>query len=117
MKPLAHSLAFLICLAAGDCRAETATACNGTVDVKYRGAVNLDHFSCEPVERSSFIRCVCYDPANAYMIVGLNGTFYHYCGVDKATVDSFKAADSMGRFFNAAIKGHFDCRTGRVPAN
>ena len=116
MRPQAGHVALLflfICLAF-DCRAEGA--CNGTVDVKYRGPVNLDRLSCGVIERSSFIRCLCYDPANAYMIVSLNGTYYHYCGIDKATVDSLKAADSMGRFFNASIKGHFDCRTGHIPA-
>ncbi len=49
------------------------------------------------------------------MIVRLNGTYYHYCDIDDATVDAFKAADSMGRFFNTSIKGHFDCRSGHVP--
>jgi hypothetical protein len=34
----------------------------------------------------------------------------------RATVDAFQAADSMGRYFNASIKGHFDCQTGRVPS-
>jgi hypothetical protein len=87
-----------------------------TVDVKYRGPVDLAPFVCDPIERSSFIRRVCYDHANAYMIVSLNGTYYYYCDIDNATVESFRAADSMGRFFNASIKGHFDCRTGHAPA-
>jgi hypothetical protein len=50
-----------------------------------------------------------------YMIVKLNETYYHYCDIESTTVDAFEAADSMGRFFNASIKGHFDCRTGHVP--
>jgi KTSC domain len=81
----------------------------------YRASVDLAHLSCQAVERS-FIHCLCYDSANAYMIVQLDKTYYHYCGIDNATVEMFKAADSMGRFFNASIKGHFDCRTGKVPA-
>jgi hypothetical protein len=105
---LALSLTFLVGVA-GACRSET-------VDVKYRGPVDLAPFTCDPVERSSFIRRVCYDETNAYMIVKLKDTYYHYCDIDKATVDSFKAADSMGRYFNASIKSHFDCRTGHVPA-
>jgi hypothetical protein len=105
---LALSLTFLV---------GTAGACwSETVDVKYRGPVDLSHLSCNAVSRSSFINRVCYDQANAYMIVLLKQTYYHYCGIDKVTVDSFKAADSMGRFYNAYIKGHFDCRVGRVPA-
>jgi hypothetical protein len=87
-----------------------------TVDVKYRGQLDLKPFACTTIERSSFIRRVCYDTANVYMLVSLNGTYYHYCDIDQNTVNSFLAADSMGRFFNSSIKGHFDCRTGHVPA-
>jgi len=86
------------------------------VDVRYRGLVDLSPFACTSIERSSFIRRVCYDHTNGYMVVSLNGTYYHYCDIDAATVDLFLMADSMGRFFNSSIKGHFDCRTGHVPA-
>jgi len=85
------------------CRKKRASA-----DVKYRGPVDLAHLSCQAIDRSSFIRCLCYDAANAYMVVKLRDTYYHYCGIDKATVEAFKAADSIGRFFNESIKGHFD---------
>jgi len=105
---LALALIFLVGVGTV-CGAETA-------DVKYRGPVDLSHLSCDAISRSSFINRVCYDQANAYMIVLLKETYYHYCDIDKATVDSFKAAESMGRFYNAYIKGHFDCRTGHVPA-
>jgi hypothetical protein len=55
---------------AGTCAAEM-------VDVKYRGAIPLDRFACSSIERSSFIRRVCYDNADAYMVVQLNDTYYH----------------------------------------
>jgi hypothetical protein len=45
----------------------------------------------------------------------LNGTWYHYCEIDQETVSGLLAADSMGRFYNASIKGQFDRRTHRVP--
>jgi hypothetical protein len=102
------SLLFLVNFA-GICRSET-------VDVKYRGAVDLAPFKCVSIDRSSFIRRVCYDAAKSYMIVKLNETYYHYCDIGNRTVDDFEAADSMGRFFNASIKGHFDCQTGHVPS-
>lgn len=86
-----------------------------SVSVKYRGPVDLAPFACSTIERSSFIHRVCYDHVNAYMIVRLNNIYYHYCNIDSGTVDAFLAAASMGRFFNASIKGHFDCRTGHVP--
>jgi KTSC domain len=87
-----------------------------SVDVKYRGMVNLAPFSCSDVERSSFIKRVCYDASNQYMLISLNGTYYHYCAIDADTVSSLLSAPSMGRFFNSEIKGRFDCRVNRVPS-
>jgi len=87
-----------------------------TVNVKYRGAVDLSPFQCESVSRSSLVTRVCYDRKEQYMVIGLQGTYYHYCEIDAGTVASLRGAESMGRFFNANIKGNFDCRTHRVPA-
>jgi hypothetical protein len=96
---------------AGGCPANAET-----VSVKYRGEVDLAPFACEAVTRSSFIERVCYDENNSYMLINLRGTWYHYCEIDPGTVSSLLAADSMGQFYNASIKGNFDCRTHRVPA-
>src|SRR6516164_1316280 len=83
--------------------AGAARACRSeTVDVKYRGPVDLAAFKCDAISRSSFIRRVCYDQNNNYMIVELKDTYYHYCDIDKSTVDAFNAAGSMGRFFNSS---------------
>jgi hypothetical protein len=116
MVGIVRSFLMLTALSLGVLVGITTGSRSETVDVKYRGPVDLTPFACDSIERSSFIQRVCYDHENAYMIVSLNGTYYHYCDIDSATVDSFLAADSMGRFFNASIKGHFDCRTGHVPA-
>ena len=35
---------------------------------------------------------------------------------DGGTVDALLSAESKGRYFNANIKGRYDCRTRRVPA-
>lgn len=86
-----------------------------SVDVKYRGEVNLKFFDCTDIARSSFIRRICYDETNEYMLINLNGTYYHYCAIDAGTVSSLLSAPSMGRFYNSSIKGNFDCRTHRVP--
>lgn len=91
-----------------------------TVDVKYRGVVDLTPFSCTDTPRSSFIRRVCYDDKNLYMVIQLNNTYYHYCELAKATFAEFTAAPSMGQYFNQNIKGSgsdgpYDCRTHRVP--
>jgi KTSC domain-containing protein len=49
------------------------------------------------------------------MLINLNGTYYHYCLIDNGTVSSLLNAGSMGRFYNASIKGHFDCRVHQAP--
>jgi hypothetical protein len=94
----------------------SASAADQTVYVKYRGPVNLAPFACEAITRSSFIENICYDAKNTYMLIDLNGAWYHYCEIDQGTVSSLLKAESMGRFFNAPIKGRFDCHTHRVPA-
>jgi hypothetical protein len=86
-----------------------------SVEVKYRGLVDLRHFECNDISRSSFIKRVCYDPPNEYMVINLNGIYYHYCQIDDATVHELLSADSMGRFYNTQVKGRFDCRVYRVP--
>ena len=85
-----------------------------------RGPVDLTPFACTDTPRSSFVRRVCYDEKNNYMVIQLNNTYYHYCEIDQGTVDSLLAAHSMGRYYQSNIKGSgldgpFDCRTHRVP--
>jgi len=87
-----------------------------TVNVKYRGVVDLAPFQCESVSRSSLVTRVCYDRKEQYMVIGLQGTYYHYCEIDPGTVAALRSAESMGRFYNSNIKGRFDCRTRRMPA-
>jgi hypothetical protein len=43
-----------------------------TVEVKYRGSVDLTPFACDTVTRSSFVQRVCYDEKNAYMLINLS---------------------------------------------
>jgi KTSC domain len=98
----------------------TAPAHSEAVDVKYRGLVDLKTFACKDTPRSSFIRRVCFDKAQSYMLISLNGTYYHYCELPAATFDAFMTAPSMGQFYNQKIKGSgsdgpFDCRTHLLP--
>ncbi len=95
-----------------------ALSCSASAEivfVKYRGSVNLAPFQCETVTRSSFIRRVCYDRRERYMLISLNGVYYHYCEIGTQTVSSLMKADSMGRYYNAFIKGNYDCRINRMP--
>lgn len=91
-----------------------------TVNVKYRGQVDLNPFTCKDTV-SSVVNRVCYDEKNQYVVVLLKTTYYHYCEMPKAILDAFLAAESLGRFYNANIKGTgndgpYDCRTRKVPA-
>jgi hypothetical protein len=86
-----------------------------SVSVKYRGEVDLKPFVCTDIMRSSFISRVCYDSGNDYMLISLNGIYYHYCEIDNVTVSALISAESMGRYYNASIRGQFDCRTHRIP--
>ena len=86
-----------------------------TVYVKYRGPVDLSPFKCHLITRSSFVNRLCYDRQEKYVIVKLKNTYYHYCEVPPDIVMDWLKADSIGRFYNANIKGRFDCRKNYVP--
>jgi hypothetical protein len=88
---LINTIILLLLLSASPALAET-------VDVKYRGPLDLAPFACTDVARSSFIRRVCFDKAKSYMVISLNGTYYHYCSIPTSTVEALMDADSMGRF-------------------
>ena len=87
-----------------------------TVYVKYRGPLELSNLKCESVTRSSLVQRLCYDKSNEYVVVSLNGIYYHYCAVPPSIVAQWRSADSMGSYFNVAIKGRYDCRVNPVPA-
>ena len=80
-------------------------AISETVDVKYRGAVDLKPFVCVDTPRSSFIQRLCYDKAQTYMLINLRGAYYHYCELPPSTFDAFMVAPSMGQFYNRNIRG------------
>lgn len=60
-----------------------------TVEVKFRGAVDLKPFTCQDITRSSFANRVCYDKSNEYMLVLLKATYYHYCQLPESTLNAF----------------------------
>ena len=92
-----------------------ASASAETVMVKYRGPVDLAPFACESTPQSSLVKRLCYDAKERYVLVNLQGTWYHYCEVPAGTVSAWRRAESLGRFYNANMKGQFDCRINRVP--
>ena len=91
-----------------------------TVQVKYHGGVSLDAFACADVKQSGDISRICYDKAERYMVIQLKTTYYHYCEIDAATVQSLQTASSKRQYFEARIRGSgvdgpFDCRTHPIP--
>lgn len=88
------------------------------ISVKYRNSsVDINHSRWEKIDTSSssFVNGAWYDSQNRYMIINLNGTYYHYCGLPLSAWSSFKSASSFGSHFNSNIKGRYDCRVNPVP--
>jgi hypothetical protein len=77
-----HLLVIVLMFLAFEANAET-------VNVKYRGTVDLATFDCNWIQRSSFINRLCYDDSERYVIVALNGTYYHYCEVPEQTISAW----------------------------
>lgn len=91
-----------------------------TVDVKYRGPVDLAKFECTGELDSSVVKRVCYNAEHSYMLIRLKQVWYHYCEIDQGTVSALLAAGSKGSFYNDNIKdaatgGKFGCRDKPVP--
>jgi hypothetical protein len=80
-----------------------------TVQVKYRGPVDVSRFDCQS-GASSVVWRTCYDAKNRYLLVNLKGVYYHYCGIPAGVVAAWRGSDSLGRYFGANVKGQFDCR-------
>jgi hypothetical protein len=55
-----------------------------TVDVEYRGVIDLKPFTCQDTPRSSLVNRVCYDAASRSMIVQANAVYLQYCEVPQA---------------------------------
>ena len=107
------------CLAFG-CTIWTTVVAAEAVEGKFRGVVPLDTFKCEATKQSTLVNRVCYDADQNYMIIQLQGVYYHYCEIDPVTVGNLLSAGSLGRYYRAHIRGsdndgRFDCRRQRVP--
>lgn len=87
-----------------------------TVFVKYQGPVSLDQFRCS-YPSSSLVHRICYRAQRRYLVVLLNSTYYHYCNMPSSIVEQWLSSQSTGRFYNAYIKGNYDCRLGGIPSD
>jgi len=86
------------------------------VHIKYRDDdVDVGKFACSDVTEGKEVRRVCYDKANGYLVMKLQSTYYHYCGIDEGTVNGLLNSASKDDFYHASIKGSFDCRSHPAP--
>ena len=85
-----------------------------SVFVKYRGQVDLKPFACSPT-KGAVVSRVCYDPSERYVVARIGGTYYHYCDVPGGLVADWVSASSVDGFYNARIKGRYDCRVNHMP--
>ena len=83
--------------------------------MEYRGPVDLAPFPCEWTPQSSVVKRLCYDRKERYAVVNLAGTYYHHCEIPPGVLAAWRNAESLGRFYNAQVKGRFDCRVLRMP--
>jgi len=89
------------------------------VTVKYRPTpvdVGAPHFKSLGHRESRLVTGAWYDGGNNYLVINLNGTNYHYCGFPRSAWQALRNAESMGRHYNAEIRGEHDCRNYIVPS-
>lgn len=89
------------------------------VEVKYRSDevdVGAPYFEFLGRSDSSVVRSAWFDADNQYLIINLNGTNYHYCGLPINVWVSLQQAVSLGDFYLSSIKGRYDCRINYLPA-
>lgn len=88
------------------------------VKIKYRDSkVDISASNFEPLNKSdSTVKGAWYDSSNKYMVIKLNSTYYHYCGMPSSVWRNFSSASSLYSTYQDNIKGNFDCRINHVPS-
>jgi hypothetical protein len=89
------NLRFIVSLVALIASTTPDFALGETVNVKYRGSVDLEPFRCASISRSSLVNRVCYGSREQYMIIRLQGVYYHYCEIDAGTVSQLVGVQSV----------------------
>lgn len=89
------------------------------VDIQYRkDPVNVEepNFEYLNTSKSSFIKGAWYDKNNSYLIMNISGKYYHYCETPKSIWTGLEKASSFDSYYNANIKGNYDCREHTIPS-
>ena len=86
----------------------TEPAAESTTQEPTTAAFSLDDVSLTATPNSSCFSKIGYSEAHETLVlVFRSGGTYLYTGVPDAVWQSFRAADSLGRYFNTKIKGNF----------
>lgn len=92
---------------------ERDAASGEVVQGTHVGAVDLAKFTCLPTsDESSLIKRVCFQDtrfSTQLLLLRLNSKWYQYCNVDQRTFEGLLKAPSLGKFYNARIRGNFAC--------
>ena len=88
------------------------------IHVKYRATpvdISNGYFQEINLKQSSFVNEMFYDGSNEYLLVRLKNTFYHYCEIPAEVINKWITSPSLGGYYNASVKGKYDCRVNRMP--
>ena len=107
LKTLICPILFLLAMI-GTLRAEQL------LSVKYRDDnVNVSEFIYQETSESSWITGLWYDEENNYLIVGMNGINYQYCGVPASIweeIINYDKHGSYGKAYHRYLKGDYPCQ-------
>ncbi len=107
LKTLIFALLFLLVMI-GSVSAEQL------LSVKYRDdVVDVSNYLYQDTSESSWITGLWYDDENDYLIVGLNGINYQYCGVPADVwedIINYDKHGSYGKAYNHYLKGNYSCQ-------
>jgi len=103
----------------GFCVFYSSSSSENNITVKYRdGQVDIANSRWDKLDKSdSDVRNAWYDNDNQYMIIDLNGTYYHYCSMPESAWSSFSNTESssLDSYYSDNIKGEYDCRNNPIP--
>ena len=71
-----------------------------------RGLVDIEPLTCTDIATSSFLRRVCYDEANRYLLVRMEEKWLHYCEVDTIVGAFITAPSGLAFTIRISDPGH-----------
>jgi hypothetical protein len=104
----------VICLI-GCLTAEALPLCAETVSVEHGDEIDLAPFQCTDLPQGRRLNRACYDAANRYLLVAIDGKYRQYCEIESGTLERLLGSHSIDHFFTSIIEGRFGCRPDNLP--